>query len=388
MTSPKSCFPAPCPTRPDLWRRRRPRGGASTERCVPLPPRPGWLWLVGLLLLPCFLCCAAAVYNWIQNWTGLLLPPTTCPHCTSHATPPCHHAQPNRPPQLFWRACRRYVNTWNPKKVREEQAARTEDQAEAEQQRREAEGPTLAEDFGEPSCRCCCHCLLLLLLFVASCCCCCRRLLLAAASQPEPAGLGCGVLACCKCWNGAGRAAPEQQQAGIRLAPRCASLLSLNPSCIAWVPPHSPTTRTSPPCAAAAAAKGGHQALKPWLAHMYQSRARSYKDAVQQFVEGYKQVGGAVRVVWWEWFHTVAVQQPVEGYTQVQVSQGQARGWGRVGRWLAAGVLFVIGLSLGSRAPFQMAFASSQLPPAPRALPCVAGLPAGHAARGSQGRGS
>lgn len=48
----------------------------------------------------------------------------------------------------------------------------------------------------------------------------------------------------------------------------------------------------SPCCLAARAAKGGTQALKPFLANLYQSRARSYRDAVQQFVQGYKQVGG------------------------------------------------------------------------------------------------
>ncbi|KAI7844053.1 hypothetical protein COHA_002197 [Chlorella ohadii] len=47
----------------------------------------------------------------------------------------------------------------------------------------------------------------------------------------------------------------------------------------------------------ALAAKGGTQALKPFLANLYQSRARSYRDAVQQFVQGYKQVGGPGG--WW-----------------------------------------------------------------------------------------
>ncbi|PSC72739.1 hypothetical protein C2E20_4100 [Micractinium conductrix] len=36
----------------------------------------------------------------------------------------------------------------------------------------------------------------------------------------------------------------------------------------------------------AAAAKGGGAALKPFLANLYETRARAYKDAVQQFVEG------------------------------------------------------------------------------------------------------
>lgn len=44
-------------------------------------------------------------------------------------------------------------------------------------------------------------------------------------------------------------------------------------------------------CTAAAAAKGGSKALKPFLSTLYQTRARAYRDAVQQFVEGYKQAG-------------------------------------------------------------------------------------------------
>ena len=31
------------------------------------------------------------------------------------------------------------------------------------------------------------------------------------------------------------------------------------------------------------------QGLKPMLQHIYETRARSYRDAVQQFVEGYKE---------------------------------------------------------------------------------------------------
>ncbi|KAL4426965.1 hypothetical protein ABPG77_009526 [Micractinium sp. CCAP 211/92] len=38
-----------------------------------------------------------------------------------------------------------------------------------------------------------------------------------------------------------------------------------------------------------AAAKGGTQALKPFLANLYQTRVRAYRDAVQQFIEGYQQ---------------------------------------------------------------------------------------------------
>ncbi|KAL4457928.1 hypothetical protein ABPG75_012793 [Micractinium tetrahymenae] len=38
-----------------------------------------------------------------------------------------------------------------------------------------------------------------------------------------------------------------------------------------------------------AAAKGGGQALKPFLANLYQTRARAYRDAVQQFIDGYQQ---------------------------------------------------------------------------------------------------
>ena len=37
------------------------------------------------------------------------------------------------------------------------------------------------------------------------------------------------------------------------------------------------------------AAKQKGQGLKPLLHHIYETRARSYKEAVQQFVEGYKE---------------------------------------------------------------------------------------------------
>lgn len=45
-------------------------------------------------------------------------------------------------------------------------------------------------------------------------------------------------------------------------------------------------------CSAAQTAKAAMhrgQGLKPVLQHIYETRARSYRDAVQEFVEGYKE---------------------------------------------------------------------------------------------------
>eukprot|EP00887_Chlorella_sp_A99_P002635 scaffold6.g2635.t1 len=39
----------------------------------------------------------------------------------------------------------------------------------------------------------------------------------------------------------------------------------------------------------AAAAKGGSAAMKPFLVNLYQTRAAAYRDAVRQFIEGYKE---------------------------------------------------------------------------------------------------
>jgi hypothetical protein len=46
---------------------------------------------------------------------------------------------------------------------------------------------------------------------------------------------------------------------------------------------------TPPLPRAALAAKGGSQALKPFVANLYATRALAYKNAAQQFVDGYKQ---------------------------------------------------------------------------------------------------
>lgn len=54
-----------------------------------------------------------------------------------------------------------------------------------------------------------------------------------------------------------------------------------------------------PRAPAVAAARGGGTALKPWLAGVYETRARAYRDAVQQFVEGYKQARCCLCDVCW-----------------------------------------------------------------------------------------
>jgi hypothetical protein len=48
---------------------------------------------------------------------------------------------------------------------------------------------------------------------------------------------------------------------------------------------------------AAAAARGGSLAMRPFLQNLYQTRATAYKDSVGQFVEGYREgyrVGSAL----------------------------------------------------------------------------------------------
>lgn len=55
------------------------------------------------------------------------------------------------------------------------------------------------------------------------------------------------------------------------------------------------------------------QGLKPLLHHVYETRARSYRDAVQQFVEGYKE-GFAGQ------------SEPVKSNTAAQAAQKQSSG--------------------------------------------------------------
>lgn len=78
-----------------------------------------------------------------RSW--LLLPAVVTPSLNPHLPHP----------QVFWRACRAYIDSWDSEKVRAKQAARAGEAEAAQQAQREAEGPSLAEEFGAPPLRCC-----------------------------------------------------------------------------------------------------------------------------------------------------------------------------------------------------------------------------------------
>ena len=82
----------------------------------------------------------------VAQHTSLAFVPAT-PRLTC-STPPAHRAHAHL--QLFWRACRRYLDTWDAKKMQEERQQRAEQGGEgrAHGQPAAEEGPTLMEDFG------------------------------------------------------------------------------------------------------------------------------------------------------------------------------------------------------------------------------------------------
>lgn len=165
-----------------------------------------------------------------------------------HPCPPLQYPCPLVASQLFLRACRRYVETWDSKKMQAQRAAREQEHTTERAVRRQVEGPTLAEEFGAPA---------------------------AAAS-----------LWCCRCL-----AQPWVSSQTCRCCASAAKLIACIPilstrQILVVITYLRPATSCHP---AAAAAKGGGQALKPFLASLYQTRAEAYRDAVQQFVGGYKQ---------------------------------------------------------------------------------------------------
>ncbi|EFN58461.1 hypothetical protein CHLNCDRAFT_140464 [Chlorella variabilis] len=127
---------------------------------------------------------ARLVFNWFRHDLPEIVAPSSMPDPPGIKRPPRKTRAEMQ--ALFLRACRRYVETWDSKKMQAQRAAREQEHTTERAVRRQVEGPTLAEEF-------------------------------------------------------------------------------------------------------AAAAKGGGQALKPFLASLYQTRAEAYRDAVQQFVGGYKQ---------------------------------------------------------------------------------------------------
>ena len=154
-------------------------------------------------------------------------------------------------------ACRRYADSWDSAKVAEDRRRRAEAAGEAasleaqQQKQQQAEGPGLAEDFGAHVC------------------------------------VGGGMRGEAQAADSHTCHSPYASRLGMHLAsPRMALPLPSHGPPFTW-PTLPPRLLPAPP-PAVAAAKGGSAALKPFLAGLYRSRAQAYRDAAQQFVEGYK----------------------------------------------------------------------------------------------------